>query len=127
MIVWSPDGSPWVLYPVTCSVYDAPPEIERYTLLHLLGDMVGLIDALGVERTVIAGHDWGALVAWHAAQLRPDRFRAVIGLSVPFCARGPVPPTSVMPRTDDAVWYQLYLQEPGVAEAEFGRNAADRG
>jgi pimeloyl-ACP methyl ester carboxylesterase len=101
---------------------DAPPEIECYTLLHLLGDMVGLIDALGVERTVIAGHDWGALVAWHAAQLRPDRFRAVIGLSVPFCTRGPVPPTSVMPRTDDAVWYQLYLQEPGVAEAEFGRN-----
>jgi len=71
---------------------------------------------------VIAGHDWGAPVAWHAAQLRPDRFRAVIGLSVPFRARGPVPPTSVMPRTDDAVWYQLYFQEPGVAEAELDRN-----
>jgi pimeloyl-ACP methyl ester carboxylesterase len=61
-------------------------------------------------------------VAWHAAQLRPDRFRAVIGLSVPFRARGPVPPTSIMPRTDDAVWYQLYFQEPGVAEAELDRN-----
>ena len=61
-------------------------------------------------------------MAWHAARLRPDRFRAVIGLSVPFRARGPVPPTSVVPRTDDAVWYQLYFQQPGIAEAELDRN-----
>ena len=38
---------------------DAPQEIERYTLLHHLGDMVGLLDALGIEQAVIAGHDWG--------------------------------------------------------------------
>jgi pimeloyl-ACP methyl ester carboxylesterase len=101
---------------------DAPQEIERYTLLHHLGDVVGLLDVLGIAQAVIAGHDWGAPVAWHAAQLRPDRFPAVIGLSVPFRARGPVPPTSVMPRTDDAVWYQLYFQEPGVGEAELDRN-----
>jgi pimeloyl-ACP methyl ester carboxylesterase len=101
---------------------DAPSEIERYTLLHVVGDMVGLLDALGIAQTVIAGHDWGAPVAWHAAQLRPDRFRAAIGLSVPFRARGTVRPTSVMPRTDDAVWYQLYFQEPGVAEAELDHN-----
>jgi len=101
---------------------DRPEAIEQYTLFHLVGDMVGLLDALGEERAVIAGHDWGAPMAWHAAQLRPDRFRAVIGLSVPFRARGPVRPTRVMPRTDDAVWYQLYFQEPGVAEAELDRN-----
>ena len=57
---------------------DAPAEIERYTLLDLVGDMVGLLDALGAESAVIAGHDWGAPVAWHSALLRPDRFRAVI-------------------------------------------------
>ena len=101
---------------------DAPPEIDRYTLLHLLGDMVGLLDVLGIERAVIAGHDWGAPVAWLAAQLRPDRFPAVIALSVPFRARGTVRPTTAMPRTDDTVWYQLYFQEPGVAEAEYDRN-----
>ncbi|MGH7055800.1 MAG: alpha/beta fold hydrolase [Stellaceae bacterium] len=98
---------------------DAPPEIERYTLLHMVGDMLGLIDALGIARAVIAGHDWGAPVAWLAAQLRPDRFPAVIALSVPFRARGPARPTSVMPQTEDAVFYQLYFQEPGVAEAEY--------
>ena len=98
---------------------DRPEAIEAYTLLHIVGDMVGLLDALSVEHAVIAGHDWGALVAWQAALLRPDRFRAVIGLSVPFLPLTLLPPTSAMPQTDDAVFYQLYFQEPGVAEAEM--------
>ena len=101
---------------------EAPNEIDRYTLLHLVGDMVGLLDALGVESAVIAGHDWGAPVAWHAALLRPDRFRAVVGLSVPFRPRGPVRPTTAMPQTADAMFYQLYFQTPGVAEAELERD-----
>jgi len=101
---------------------DHPEEIEQYTLLHLVGDMVGLLDALGVESAVIAGHDWGAPVAWLAALLRPDRFRGVIGLSVPFRPRGPVRPTTVMPQTDDALFYQLYFQTPGVAETELERD-----
>jgi pimeloyl-ACP methyl ester carboxylesterase len=101
---------------------DCPQAIDQYTLLHLVGDMVGLVDVLGAERAVIAGHDWGAPVAWHAALLRPDLFRGVIGLSVPFRPRGAVRPTTAMPQTDDAVFYQLYFQEPGVAEAEFERD-----
>jgi pimeloyl-ACP methyl ester carboxylesterase len=98
---------------------DAPEAIEDYTLLHLVGDMVGVLDALGEATAVIAGHDWGAPVAWHAALLRPDRFRAVIGLSVPYRPRGKPRPTTVMRRTEDAVFYQLYFQAPGVAEAEL--------
>jgi pimeloyl-ACP methyl ester carboxylesterase len=93
--------------------------VEAYTLLHLVGDMVGLLDALGLETAVIAGHDWGAPVAWTAAMMRPDRFRAVIALSVPYRPRGLVPPTSAMPRRDDAVFYQLYFQAPGRAEADL--------
>jgi pimeloyl-ACP methyl ester carboxylesterase len=101
---------------------DRPDAIEQYTLLHLTGDIVGLLDALSADKAVIAGHDWGAPVAWHCALLRPDRFRAVIGLSVPFWSRFPIRPTSVMPQTDDALFYQLYFQSPGVAEAEFERD-----
>jgi epoxide hydrolase A/B len=101
---------------------EQPAEIDQYTLLHLVGDMVGLADALGGGPAVIAGHDWGAPVAWHAALLRPDRFRAVIGLSVPFRPRGSVRPSTAMPQTDDAVFYQLYFQAPGVAEAELSRD-----
>jgi pimeloyl-ACP methyl ester carboxylesterase len=101
---------------------DRPDAIDQYTLFHLVGDMVGLLDALGAETAVIAGHDWGAPVAWHAALLRPDRFRGVIGLSVPFHPRRAARPTTVMPQTEDAIFYQLYFQEPGVAEAEFERD-----
>jgi pimeloyl-ACP methyl ester carboxylesterase len=98
---------------------ERPEGIDQYTLLHLVGDMVGVLDALDAETAVIAGHDWGAPVAWHCALLRPDRFRAVIGLSVPYRGRGPVRPTTVMPQTETALFYQLYFQAPGVAEAEL--------
>jgi pimeloyl-ACP methyl ester carboxylesterase len=64
----------------------------------------------------------GASIAWQAARLRPDRFRAVINLSVPYRPRGPVHPTSLMPQTADAQFYQLYFQAPGVAEAEFEKD-----
>ena len=101
---------------------DAPEAIESYTLFHLVGDLVGILDALGAKDAVIVGHDWGAPVAWHAAVLRPDRFRAVAGLSVPFRPRGSRRPTSVMPQSENSVFYQLYFQTPGVAEAEFERD-----
>ena len=101
---------------------DRPEPIDQYTLFHLVGDMVGLLDAIDAKQAVIAGHDWGAPVAWLAALLRPDRFRGVIGLSVPFRTRGEVRPTSVMPQTEDTVFYQLYFQSPGVAEAELERD-----
>jgi pimeloyl-ACP methyl ester carboxylesterase len=104
---------------------DRPEAVDQYTMLHLVGDMVGLLDALGTDQAVIAGHDWGAPVAWHSALLRPDRFRAVIGLSVPHRPRTPAMPTSVMPRTDDAMFYQLYFQTPGVAEAELERDVRE--
>jgi pimeloyl-ACP methyl ester carboxylesterase len=98
---------------------DRPEEIDRYTLLDLVGDMVGMLDALSAETAVIAGHDWGGPVAWHSALLRPDRFRAVIGLSVPFVPWRPTRPSTAMPQTEDAFFYQLYFQTPGIAEAEF--------
>jgi pimeloyl-ACP methyl ester carboxylesterase len=101
---------------------DRPAAVEQYTLLHLVGDMVGLVEALGARQAVIAGHDWGAPVAWHCALLRPDLFHGVIGLSVPHRPRSPVAPTSVMPQRDDALFYQLYFQTPGVAEVELERD-----
>src|ERR1700730_3069643 len=101
---------------------DRPDAIDAYTLLHLVGDMIGLLDTLGAETAVIAGHDWGAPVAWHEARSRHDRFRGVIGLSVPYRPRGPVRPTTAMPQGDDALFYQLYFQTPGLAEAELERD-----
>jgi len=104
---------------------DKPHAIDQYTLFDLVGDMVGLLEALQAPVAVIAGHDWGAPVAWHSALFRPDRFRAVIALSVPYRPRGPVRPTTVMPQSADAIFYQLYFQKPGVAEVEFERDTLD--
>ena len=102
-----------------------PAAIDQYTLFHLVGDMVGVLDALSAPQAVVVGHDWGAPVAWHCALLRPDRFRAVAGLSVPFAPRGSKRPTSAMPQTESALFYQLYFQTPGMAEAEFERDPRD--
>jgi pimeloyl-ACP methyl ester carboxylesterase len=87
--------------------------------------MVGVLDALSTPQAVVVGHDWGAPVAWHCGLLRPDRFRAVAGLSVPFVPRGSARPTSAMPQTETSLFYQLYFQAPGVAEAELGRDPRD--
>jgi len=101
---------------------DRPEAIDQYTIFHLIGDLVGLLDALEAPTAVIVGHDWGAYIAWQAARLRPDRFRAVASLSVPLRPRGPARPTSVMPQTAEAQFYQLYFQQPGVAEAAMERD-----
>src|SRR3984885_4434002 len=72
---------------------------------------------------MIAGHDLGAMVAHNAAILRPDMFRAVILLSVPYGARteGALRPTEAMRRCAPAAqqFYQTYFQTPGIAEKEF--------
>jgi pimeloyl-ACP methyl ester carboxylesterase len=82
--------------------------------------MTGLCDALGERQAVIVGHDWGSIVAWNAALVRPDRFRAVVGISVPFFPRGPMPPTQLFKMmAGDNFMYILYFQEPGKAEREL--------
>jgi pimeloyl-ACP methyl ester carboxylesterase len=101
---------------------DRPEPIEAYNILQLTGDMVGLIHALGEERAIIVGHDWGAPVAWHCALLRPDLFRAITLLSVPFRSGSweSVRPTDGMKKiAGEQQFYMLYFQEPGKAEAEF--------
>ena len=98
-----------------------PEEIDQYTQFHLVGDLVGLLDGLGEEQAGVVGHDWGAPVAWNSALLRPDRFRAVAALSVPF---GP-PHPSISPMKGmkamfgENFFYILYFQTPGVAEHEL--------
>jgi pimeloyl-ACP methyl ester carboxylesterase len=101
---------------------EAPPEISAYTILDIVGDMVGLVAALGAKQAVIVGHDWGASIAWHAALFRPDVFPAVAALSVPFRQRGPAPPLHMLRKAGQLTHYWFHLQEPGVAEAEFERD-----
>jgi pimeloyl-ACP methyl ester carboxylesterase len=101
---------------------DRPEAIDKYSIFHLVGDVVGLLDALGTPQAVVVGHDWGAPVAWHTALFRPDRVRGVVGLSVPFRPRGSRPPLSVYRAALGERFYQIYFQQPGVAEAALARD-----
>jgi pimeloyl-ACP methyl ester carboxylesterase len=97
---------------------DGPKPVEDYTILHLVGDAIGLVAALGERTATVVGHDWGAPVAWHAALLRPDVVRGVAGLSVPHIPRSPVPTLTALRDRFGESFYQLYFQRQGV-EAEF--------
>jgi pimeloyl-ACP methyl ester carboxylesterase len=99
-----------------------PEAADQYTMLHLVGDVIGLLDAMGAEQAVIAGHDWGAPVAWNTALLRPDRVSAVIGLSVPHMPRGSTPPLELLRAVYTDGFYICYFQQPGVADAELSRD-----
>ena len=101
---------------------DAPAAVDAYTLCHLAGDIVGLVYALDEEQAVIAGHDWGAAVAWTCSLLRPDIFQALCLLSVPYLpfSIGDPKPTDIMRAAfQEKQFYQLYFQEPGRAEEEL--------
>ncbi|MEC7767399.1 MAG: alpha/beta hydrolase, partial [Pseudomonadota bacterium] len=66
---------------------DKPPRVEDYDIVQLANDMVGVLDALGEESAIMAGHDWGSIVAWNTVLLHPDRFSALIAMSVPYGGR----------------------------------------
>lgn len=105
---------------------DRPDAIDDYDVLHLTDDLLGLLDALGEDRAVFVGHDWGAPVVWNLALRSPDRVRAVVGMSVPFLPRGDVDPITLFEALfADNFFYMLYFQEPGVADADLGRDPHD--
>jgi pimeloyl-ACP methyl ester carboxylesterase len=107
-----------------------PLDRNESTPPKLVGDMVGLLDALPHDTAVIAGHDWGAPVAWNAALMRPDLFPAVIGLSVPYYGARTtfvqdhtiLPSKAMENETGDGFHYQIYLNEVGRAEADLERD-----
>ncbi|MEZ6001129.1 alpha/beta fold hydrolase [Hyphomonas sp.] len=99
---------------------DKPEEITAYNQVEVVNDIIGLIPALGYDEAVVIGHDWGAPTAWSTALFHPNKVRAVGGLSVPFMPRSPVQPMPMMREMfKGQFFYQLYFQEPGVAETEF--------
>jgi pimeloyl-ACP methyl ester carboxylesterase len=97
-----------------------PEDASAYRMLDLVEDAVAVVHALGERSAVIVGHDWGAGIAAHSALLRPDVFRAVGLLSVPYAPRGgPRPGEIFAGMGGDEEFYVSYFQEPGRAEAEI--------
>jgi len=96
---------------------DRPEALEAYDIFQLVGDVVGLVRALGQDKVVIAGHDWGALITQYAALLRPDLFRGVALLSVPYVPRREENQTTWEQRKyPGKIFYQAALRNPGSDE-----------
>ncbi len=100
---------------------DKPADVDEYDIVHLAGDMVGILDALGEETAIMVGHDWGAIVAWNSVLMHPERFSALIAMSVPYGGRAPQSPMVAWQESfGDNFYYILYHNEAGgVAEAEY--------
>ena len=82
--------------------------------------LIGVADALGHRRVVIAGHDWGGLLVWIMARQYPERIAGVIGLNTPDLPRPPLPPIRLLrERTRDRPYYLEQFQDRGVAEWVF--------
>jgi pimeloyl-ACP methyl ester carboxylesterase len=99
---------------------DRPDAIEAYDISQSVGDMVGLMKALGETSAVIVGHDLGAWVAQAAAMLRPDLFRGLVMLNTPVPPRGKVKPTiGLREMAKGRVYHHLYFQQIGKPDREF--------
>lgn len=99
-----------------------PAEIDAYDMDTIAADLAGLLDAVGEEQAVFVGHDFGGPAVWHMALARPERVRAVAGLSVPHVARAPVPPLAIMRHKLGEDFYIVWFQQPGPAEAALARD-----
>nr|CAB3465660.1 unnamed protein product [Digitaria exilis] len=94
----------------------------QFTALHVVGDLVALLDALGEKKVFVAAHDWGALTAWSLCLFRADRVRALVALSVAYTPRSAARrPVDGLRALFGDEYYICRIQEPGAIEAEFAR------
>ncbi len=99
-----------------------PERVEEYDMVHLTGDLVGLLDALGLEKAVFCGHDWGGLVVWNMPVMHPGRVSGVIGVNTPFLPRPPIDPIMAMRMRFGENMYIVFFQKPGEADEILARD-----
>ena len=91
-----------------------PAGVDQYALDHLVADVVGIADGLGVDRFHLVGHDWGGMVAWAVAAAHPDRLRTLTAVSTPH-------PRALAVSLGRSLqlfrfWYVLFFQVPQIPE-----------
>lgn len=101
---------------------DRPQAIEAYDIHHLTADLVGLLDALKIEKAVFVGHDWGGIVTWAMPLLHPHRVLGIIGVNTPFLPRAPMDPIALMRAAYGENMYIVFFQKPGIADALLAKD-----
>ncbi len=101
---------------------DRPEPVESYDIHHLTGDLVGLLDAMKIEKAVFAGHDWGGIVIWAIPLLHPHRVLGVIGVNTPFMPRAPMDPIALMRAAYGEDMYIVFFQKPGIADGLLAKD-----
>jgi pimeloyl-ACP methyl ester carboxylesterase len=101
---------------------DKPGEVAAYSMEALTADVAGVAAALQPDApAILVGHDWGAPIVWNSGLSRPEAFRAVAGLSVPFSGVPSRPFTDIFTEAFTSkghFFYQAWFQEVGPPEAE---------
>lgn len=91
---------------------EMPNAVSAYAVEQLVADMVGILDALGIERVRVVAHDWGAIVGWLLCIRFPERVDRLAALSVghpgAYVRGGPMQKLKG--------WYVLFFQLRGIAE-----------
>jgi pimeloyl-ACP methyl ester carboxylesterase len=89
-----------------------PAAVNAYTAPTMVGDLIGLLDHLAIDRAHLIGHDFGAAIGWLTAALAPDRVDTLTALSVGH----PAALRTAGWRQRELSWYTLLFQFPGIAE-----------
>jgi pimeloyl-ACP methyl ester carboxylesterase len=97
---------------------DRPADVAAYGLQNMVADVTGIMDALGIKRAHVVGHDWGAAVAWLVAMLSPDRVDHLVAVSVG--APGAAGPPTLVDLQKG--WYRILFLFDGIAEDLAQRN-----
>jgi microsomal epoxide hydrolase/non-specific protein-tyrosine kinase len=98
---------------------DAPKDKALYDIRHMTDDLAALLAALGEEKAIFCGHDWGGAIVWPMAQLHPDRVAGIIGVSTPHRAPPPVPPLQIIEKRLTSNHYFVQFQKEGLPESVF--------
>jgi pimeloyl-ACP methyl ester carboxylesterase len=120
------DAGRWVIAPDQrgYGLSDCPEGVEAYGIDELTGDLVGLLDHLGVEKAIFCGHDWGGIVVWQLPLLHPGRVAGVVGLNTPFLPRAPADPIAIFRHRFGPDMYIVWFQTPDEPEAVLGADVA---
>jgi pimeloyl-ACP methyl ester carboxylesterase len=101
---------------------DKPLHVTDYVIQKLIGDIEGLMEALSIERAVIVGHDWGAMLTWQMALLAPERMAGLICLNIPHIPRPPINPITYMRWKLGKDFYIVNFQKSDEADRRFAED-----